>query len=71
MKRKLKPTLNKVLISVAAATTIYEITAVIVNKNFGVGLPYFPWQSTPSNLPVSVGIYGTALGVSYIATSIN
>ena len=71
IKLKLNPTPSKVFISIAAATTIYEITAVIVNKNFGAGLPYFPWQVTPSNIPSAAGIFGTSLGVSYLTASVN
>ena len=71
IKLKLNPTPSKVVISIAAATTIYEVTAVVVNKKFGVGLPYFPWQITPSNLPAASIMYGTTLGVSYIAASVS
>ena len=71
VKIDLNPNLNKILISTAAATLVYEVTAVIANKNFGVGLPYFPWQITPSNLSPAAGIFGTALGVSYLTASVN
>jgi len=71
VKIDLNPNLSKVLISTAAATLIYEVTAIVVNKQFGVGLPYFPWQITPSNLSAAAGIYGTTLGVSYLTASVN
>lgn len=71
IKIDLNPNLNKIIISTAAATLIYEATAVIANKRFGAGLPYFPWQITPSNLSTAAGIYGTALGVSYLTASVN
>ena len=71
VKIDLNPNLSKVLISTVSATLIYEVTAVIANRKFGVGLPYFPWQMTPSNLPAAAGIYGTTLGVSYFTASVN
>lgn len=71
IKVDLNPNVGKVFISIAAATTIYEITAMIANKKFGAGLPYFPWQVTPSNISSAAGIFGTSLSVSYLAASVN
>lgn len=51
---------SKILIGVAAGAAVYEIAAVILNKGFGVGLPYLPWQTTPSTAATAAMLYGTA-----------
>lgn len=51
---------SKIIIGIVAGTATYEVTAAILNKNFGVGLPYFPWQVTPSTAAAAAMLYGTA-----------
>ena len=69
IKLKMSPT--RAVTAVVTSTIIYETAAIILNKEFGVGLPYFPWQMTPSNSKAAVGIYATTSMVSLLAVSID
>lgn len=51
---------SKIILGVAAGAAIYEVTAAILNNQFGVGLPYLPWQVTPSTAATAAMLYGTA-----------
>ena len=60
---------NKIVdgvVSVGIGIAAYELTAFVMNRAFGVGLPYLPTQITPSNALPAAALLTTDIAVAVL-----
>ena len=63
------PTGARVVMTAASCIVVYEGVAYVMNKSFGLGLPYTPAQITPCNAE-SAAIFAAGIASTAIFNSL-